>query len=130
MKPGKPLAFGEVRKAGGKAWFIGLPGNPVSAFVTVLIVVRPFILRLQGRSEVTPRSFALRADFDWSRPDARAEFLRGRMNGEGGVELYPNQGAGVITSLCWGDGLVLNQPGQAISRGDRVRFVPYAELLS
>ena len=130
IKPGKPLAFGEVRKADGKAWFIGLPGNPVSAIVTFLIMVRPFVLRLQGLTDVTPRSFTLRADFDWPRPDVRAEFLRGRMNDDGGVDLYPNQGAGVVTSLCWGDGLVFNKPGLAVARGDSVRFVPYAELLS
>jgi molybdopterin molybdotransferase len=134
IKPGKPLAFGEVRRSagngGGKAWFIGLPGNPVSAMVTFMIMVRPFVLRLQGVSDVTPRAFDLRADFDWPRPDVRAEFLRGRINGQGGVELYPNQGAGVVTSLCWGDGLVMNPPAQAIKPGDRVRFVPFAELLS
>ncbi|UCV02036.1 gephyrin-like molybdotransferase Glp [Dechloromonas denitrificans] len=130
IKPGKPLAFGEVRRPGGKAWFIGLPGNPVSAIVTFLIMVRPFVLRLQGVSDVTPRSFSLRADFAWLRPDVRAEFLRARMNDKGGVELYPNQGAGVLTSLCWGDGLVFNKPGLAINQGDSVCFVPYAELLS
>nr|MBL8411480.1 molybdopterin molybdotransferase MoeA [Dechloromonas sp.] len=130
IKPGKPLAFGEVRREGGKAWFIGLPGNPVSAIVTFLIMVRPFVLRLQGVTEVTPRGYTLRADFEWLRPDARAEFLRGRMNDQGGVDLYPNQGAGVVTSLCWGDGLVMNKPGLAINKGDSVRFVPYSELLS
>lgn len=130
IKPGKPLAFGEVRREGGKAWFIGLPGNPVSAIVTFLIMVRPFILRLQGVADVTPRAFNLRADFDWLRPDVRAEFLRARMNDNGGVALHPNQGAGVVTSLCWGDGLVLNKPGLAINKGDSVRFVPFSELLS
>jgi molybdopterin molybdotransferase len=130
IKPGKPLAFGEVRRDGGKAWFIGLPGNPVSAIVTFLIMVRPFILRLQGVAHVTPRAFNLRADFDWLRPDLRAEFLRARMNENGGVELYPNQGAGVVTSLCWGDGLVMNRPSLVINQGDSVRFVPYSELLS
>ncbi len=131
IKPGKPLAFGEVRRsAGGKAWFVGLPGNPVSAFVTFLLVVRPFILRLQGVSEVMPFSFNLRADADWLRADARAEFLRGRMNGHGGVELYPYQGAGVLTSLCASDGLIVNPPGQVIQRGDSVRFIPYSALLS
>ena len=130
IKPGKPLAFGEVRREGGKAWFIGLPGNPVSAIVTFMIMVRPFILRLQGVADVTPRAFNLRADFDWLRPDVRAEFLRARMNDNGGVELHHNQGAGVVTSLCWGDGLVLNKPGLAINKGDSVRFVPFSELLS
>ncbi|MGA9395324.1 MAG: molybdopterin molybdotransferase MoeA, partial [Azonexus sp.] len=130
IKPGKPLAFGEVRRDGGKAWFIGLPGNPVSAMVTFMIMVRPFVQRLQGISDVTLRSYAVRADSDWQRPDVRAEFLRGRINGEGGVELYPNQGSGVVTSLCWGDGLVMNPPALAFKRGDIVRFVPFAELLS
>ena len=131
IKPGKPLAFGSVRKeGGGEAFFIGLPGNPVSAIVTFLVMVRPFLLRLQGVADVAPHSFALRADFDWPRPDARLEFLRVRMNGEGGVDLHPNQGSGVVTSLVWGDGLVVNPPGQAIARGDSVRFIPFAELLS
>ncbi len=133
IKPGKPLAFGEVRRngdGGGKAWFIGLPGNPVSAIVTFLVMVRPFVLRLQGVADVAPCAFDLRADFDWPRPDARREFLRARLNGLGGAELYPNQGSGVVTSLVWGDGLVVNPPGQAIARGDTVRFIPFAELLS
>ena len=130
IKPGKPLAFGEVRRDGGKAWFIGLPGNPVSAMVTFMVMVRPFVLRLQGVSDVTPRAFAMRADFDWPRPDVRAEFLRARINDQGGVDLYPNQGSGVVTSLCWGDGLVINPPALAVERGDSVRFVPFAELLT
>ncbi|HRH14194.1 MAG TPA: molybdopterin molybdotransferase MoeA [Azonexus sp.] len=130
IKPGKPLAFGEVRREGGKAWFIGLPGNPVSAMVTFMVMVRPFVLRLQGVSDVTPRAFVLRADFDWPRPDVRAEFLRARINDRGGVDLYPNQGSGVVTSLCWGDGLVINPPALAVKRGDSVRFVPFAELLT
>ncbi|MDD2741141.1 MAG: molybdopterin molybdotransferase MoeA [Rhodocyclaceae bacterium] len=130
IKPGKPLAFGEVRREGGKAWFIGLPGNPVSAIVTFLIMVRPFVLRLQGVANVTPRAFNLRADFDWLRPDVRAEFLRVRLNDSGAAELYANQGSGVVTSLCWGDGLIINPPAQAIHNGDSVRFVPFSELLS
>jgi len=131
IKPGKPLAFGEInRNDGGKAWFIGLPGNPVSAMVTFLVLVRPFILRLQGVADVAPRRFPLRAEFDWPRPDSRAEFLRGRMTDDGGVELFSNQGAGVVSSLCWGDGLVLLRPEQAVQRGDTVSFAPFSELLS
>ena len=84
VKPGKPLAFGEVRRDGGNAgnaFFLGLPGNPVSSFITFLLFVRPFILRLQGVSgPVAPRSYAMRADFDWIKPDRRNEFLRARLN--------------------------------------------------
>ena len=136
IKPGKPLAFGAVRrsaeggKGNGEAWFIGLPGNPVSAFVTFLVLVRPFVLRLQGVTDVAPRGFALRADFDWPRLENRTEFLRCRINAEGGLELFRNQGSGVATSLCWGDGLVQAPPDRPIARGDRVRFIPFSELLS
>ncbi|MBS1159792.1 MAG: molybdopterin molybdenumtransferase MoeA [Proteobacteria bacterium] len=130
FKPGRPLAFGEVRRPGGKAWFIGLPGNPVSSIVTFLMMVRPFVLRLQGVAEVTPRVLTLRADFDWLLPDARTEFLRARMNDTGGVEIHPNQGAGVVTSLSWANGLVVNPPAAVVKRGDSVRFIPFWELLS
>jgi molybdopterin molybdotransferase len=131
LKPGKPLAFGEVRRADGThAWYLGLPGNPVSAFVTFVLTVRPFLLRLQGATDVSVRPVALRADFDWPRPDRRREFMRVRRNAQGGLELYPNQSSGVLTSVAWGDGLVDNPPGQAIRRGDTVAFLPFTELLA
>lgn len=130
IKPGKPLAFGEVFRTenAGRAWFIGLPGNPVSAMVTFMMLVRPFILRLQGVSDVLPQTYRLRADFEWTRPDQRNEFLRARMNANGGVDLFANQGAGVLTSLCWGNGLIINPPSTTIAFGDTVTFLPFAEL--
>jgi molybdopterin molybdotransferase len=130
-KPGKPLAFGTVRRAeGGDSWFIGLPGHPVSSIVTFLIFVRPFVLRLQGIADVLPRALNLTADYDWPKPDARREFLRARLSERGTVELFPNQGPGVLSSLAWGTGLVDNPPKQAVRRGDLVRFIPFSELLS
>jgi len=130
VKPGKPLAFGEVRRDDGAAFFIGLPGNPVSSFITFLLFVRPFILRMQGvTGSVEPRSYAMRADFNWPKPDRRNEFLRVRTNAGGGLDIFPNQGSGVLTSTVWGDGLVDNPPGQAIAAGDIVRFIPFSELL-
>jgi len=129
-KPGKPLAFGEIPRPDGKAWFIGLPGNPVSAIVTFMMTVRPFVLRLQGVEKVMPQVLTLTAEFDWPRPDVRREFLRARLNEAGGVELFPNQGAGVQTSLVWSNGIVDNPPGHAVKRGDQVRFIPFSELLS
>jgi molybdopterin molybdotransferase len=129
VKPGKPLAFGEVRRAEGNAFFLGLPGNPVSSFITFLLFVRPFLLRLQGvAGPVEPRALPLRADFDWPRPDRRNEFLRARLNDAGGLDLFPNQGSGVLTSTVWADGLIDNPPGQAIAKGDIVRFIPFAAL--
>ncbi|GIZ53984.1 molybdopterin molybdotransferase MoeA [Noviherbaspirillum aridicola] len=129
IKPGKPLAFGEVDRAGQPpAFFLGLPGNPVSSFVTFLLFVRPFLLRLQGVGKVMPDSFMLRADFDWPRADRRNEFLRAKVNAEGGLDLFPNQGSAVLTSAVWGSGLIDCPPGQAIARGDLVRFIPFSEL--
>ena len=124
MKPGRPLAFGKIRNAS----FIGLPGNPVSSFVTFLIFVRPFLLKTQGRLDVIPRAIQARADFDWPEPDARREFLRVKWNVKGGLDLYPTQDSAVLASTAWADGLVDNPPGRGIRRGDPVRFLAYSEL--
>ena len=124
MKPGRPLAFGRV----GACAFIGLPGNPVSSFVTFLIFVRPFLLRTQGVSQVAPRAIDARADFDWIEPDPRQEFLRVKSNANGGLDLYPTQDSAVLTSTAWADGLVDNPPNRSIRKGDRVRYLPFAEL--
>ena len=134
IKPGKPLAFGAVRKSSenqdGETWFIGLPGNPVSSFVTFLLFVRPFILRLQGRDTGMPQSYPMRADFDWLKGDRRNEFLRVKINAQGGLDLFPNQSSGVLTSASWGDGLVDCPPGQAFKAGDMVKYIPFNALLS
>ena len=134
IKPGKPLAFGTVRKSDepkdGEAWFIGLPGNPVSSFVTFLLFVRPFILKLQGRDTSSPQSYLMRADFDWPKADRRNEFLRVKINTQGGLDLFPNQSSGVLTSASWGDGLVDCPPGQAFKAGDLVKYIPFNALLA
>jgi molybdopterin molybdotransferase len=141
MKPGKPFAYGQVRRGAGSAddsgapaagmcHFIGLPGNPVSSFVTFLLLVRPFLLRLQGVRHVAANSIAAGADFTWFRADKRREFLRVRRKPCGKLELFSNQSSGVLTSAVWGDGLVDNPPGQTIAPGDVVRFIPFSELLS
>ena len=141
MKPGKPLAFGAVRRGGGdaapagqasaagEALFVGLPGNPVSSFVTFLVAVAPLLRAMQGLPAALPQGLLLRADFDWPRPDRRREFLRVRVNGSGGVELFPNQSSGVLTSTVWADALVDNPPGQAVARGDLVRVWPLQEMI-
>ncbi len=142
MKPGKPLAFGHVRNdmrndmrndgpngQPGPALFMGLPGNPVSSFVTFLLAVAPVLRALQGMPDADAAPLLLRADFDWPKPDRRREFLRVRVNSSGGLELFPNQSSGVLTSTVWADGLVDNAPGQSISRGDTVRFLPLDSLV-
>jgi len=131
IKPGKPLAFGAVnRPDGSSAYIVGLPGNPVSSFLTFLLMVRPLLLRLQGATALAPTRTPLRADFDWPRPDKRREFLRVRRNGRGGLDLFPNQSSGVLTSAVWGDGVVDNPSGQAIRNGDAVEFIAFAEWLA
>ena len=134
IKPGKPLAFGGVRRADGSvALFIGLPGNPVSSFVNFLLAVVPVLRVMQGAdasvAQALPKGLAMRADFDWPKADKRREFLRVRVNADGALELFSNQSSGVLTSAVWGDGLVDNPGGQVIRRGDTVRFMPFAELM-
>lgn len=126
IKPGKPFAYGRV----ATAHFIGLPGNPVSSFVTFLLLVRPFLLQLQGVSELAAKPITMMANFNWPRADRRREFLRVRRNAAGGLDLFTNQSSGVLTSAVWGDGLVDNPPGCAIAPGDVVRFIPFSELLA
>jgi molybdopterin molybdotransferase len=125
IKPGKPFAHGRV----DAAHFIGLPGNPVSSFVTFLLLVRPFLLRMQGVQDVALPTQPLRADFDWPRADRRQEFLRVRRNAKGGLDMFPNQSSGVLTSVVWGDGLLDNPPGRTIARGDTVQCISLSDLL-
>ncbi|WP_374519570.1 gephyrin-like molybdotransferase Glp [Hydrogenophaga sp.] len=141
MKPGKPFAYGQVRRDAGAGadvatpcHFIGLPGNPVSSFVTFLLLVRPFLLALQGVSDARllglPQPVQLPAHFDLPRADKRREFLRVRRNAAGGLDLFPNQSSGVLTSAVWGDGLVDNPAGTTIAHGDAVSYLSLAELLA
>jgi molybdopterin molybdotransferase len=126
IKPGKPFAYGKV----GVAHFMGLPGNPVSSFITFLVLVRPFLLKLQGASDVTVPSVAMPAHFSWLKADKRREFLRVRRNTKGGLDLFPNQSSGVLTSAVWGDGVVDNPAGRMIAQGDKVQFIAFSDLLS
>jgi molybdopterin molybdotransferase len=127
MKPGKPFAYGKINDV----HFVGLPGNPVSSFVTFLLLVKPMLAALHGQSQFadTMQSIAARADFTWARADKRREFLRARRNANGGLDIYPNQSSGVLTSAVWADGLIDNPAGSTIASGDTVRFIPLSQLL-
>ncbi|MEJ2315408.1 MAG: molybdopterin molybdotransferase MoeA [Gammaproteobacteria bacterium] len=128
IKPGKPLVLGHVEETP----IIGLPGNPVSAFVTCLLFVRPFLLRMQGLNEVAPSSYPVTADFDWTRPGIRREFLRARVRNEEGealADIHPRQGSGVLSSTCWANGLVVIPEQTQVEKGDRVQFIPFRELM-
>jgi molybdopterin molybdotransferase len=161
IKPGKPFAYGSIAKPATTATtaitaspgvtagdissntaetmvpqdvchFIGLPGNPVSSWVTFLLLVRPFLLALQGQSpdQFTDKPISLRADFVKTKADSRREFLRARRNVAGGLDVFPNPSSGVLTSVAWADGLVDVQAGRTIAAGDMVPFLPFADLLS
>ncbi|MBC7701407.1 gephyrin-like molybdotransferase Glp [Aquabacterium sp.] len=131
IKPGKPFVFGRIRRADGShALYMGLPGNPAASFVTFLLLVRPVLGLLAGEPWCWPAPTSLRADFDWPIADKRREFVRVRRNESGGVNLYPHQGSGVLTSAVWADGLVDLAPGQTVQRGDVVSFVALSDWLA
>lgn len=133
MKPGKPFAFGQLIAASpdgsAGAFFMGLPGNPVSSFVTFQLLVRPFLMALQGQTQTQSKSYLLQANFDLPKPDKRREFLRVQRNAAGTLDLFPNQSSGVLTSVVWGDGVIDNPSMQTIQQGDWVRYFPFAEWL-
>jgi molybdopterin molybdotransferase len=130
IRPGKPVAFGRVNATP----FIGSPGNPVSLFVTFLLFVRPFLLRLQGRSDWRLQPIWVAADFDWPRPDKRREFQRARLEvdaaGTTRLSVHPSRSSGVLSSVTWANGLVVIPEGQQIRRGDRVEFLPFSEMMT
>ncbi len=132
MKPGKPFAHGHIRRADphSLAHFIGLPGNPVSSFMTFVLLVRPFLLRLQGVADVACPAQTLPAHFTVAKADRRREFLRVRRNAAGGLDLFGNQSSGVLTSAVWGDGVVDLPAGTTVAPGDAVRFLAFADLLA
>jgi len=133
MKPGKPFAFGQLNATistdAAGAFFMGLPGNPVSSFVTFQLLVRPFLMALQGLPQTQSKPYLLQANFDLPKPDKRREFLRVQRNTAGTLDLFPNQSSGVLTSVVWGDGVIDNPSMQAIKQGDWVRYFPFAEWL-
>jgi len=130
MKPGKPLAYGHVNHIP----FIGLPGNPVSVFVTFCLFARPYLLKTQGRTDIMPARLKISAAFDWNKSGPRREFLRARLmptvNGEPArVDVFRKQGSGVLTSTSWANGLVELPEHHTITKGEDVTFIPFNELL-
>jgi molybdopterin molybdotransferase len=124
IKPGKPLAFGRVAQTP----FIGLPGNPVSSFITFVMLVRPYILRTMGVQIVKPQRIAVKSAFTWTKADKRREFLRVQLNDRGEAELFHNQNSAVLTSAAWAHGLADVPAGSLIAAGDMIAFIPMSEL--
>jgi len=125
IKPGKPLAFGKYQETP----VIGLPGNPVSVFVTFTIIARPFILKMKGAANLRPPTLQAIAGFDWPKGRKRREFLRVRLDENGHLVDYPHQGSGVLTSVAWADGLAIAREHQTFAKGDLIDYLPFGGLL-
>lgn len=123
-KPGKPLAFGTVAAGKRETAFIGLPGNPVAVWSSLLTLVAPYIRRRQGLARIEPERQRLRADFGYTLKGNRLEFVRVRRNPLGGLDLYPTQDSAVISSAAWADGVALIPAGATILPGDMVEYLP------
>lgn len=131
MKPGKPLAYGHIADTP----FIGLPGNPVSAFATFMLFARPYLLKMQGATEVYPKPIWLEAGFEWNKPGFRREFARAQLVSDlqaknSQVILYSNQGSGVLTSTVWAEGFVVIPEDKVVKKGDKVAFYPFKQINS
>ncbi|WP_461482348.1 molybdopterin molybdotransferase MoeA [Porticoccus sp.] len=129
IKPGKPLAFGQVRGTP----FIGLPGNPASVFVTFAIAARPYLLKSQGASDYLPVPVPVTAGFARKHSPKRQEYLRARLvvdeQGTAQAELAGNQSSGVLSTASAGNGFVIHRLGEAINEGQTVPFLLFSELL-
>ncbi len=128
IKPGKPVALGKV----GETPFLGLPGNPVSVFVTFCLFGRPLVRRMQGEADVSTLRVPVNAAFDL-KTDGRSRYLRARIVKQGGelwAEVYGHQGSGVMYSTSWAHGLVEVPPGRQVVKGDQLMYLPYSELLA
>jgi molybdopterin molybdotransferase len=124
MKPGKPLAYGYINDTP----FIGLPGNPVSAFATFKLFAKPYLQTMQGQRNVMAEPIWLKANFSTQKPNFRREFARGKLvniHSETQVELYPNQGSGALVSTVWADGFAVIPEETIIQQGDMVAFYPF-----
>lgn len=129
IKPGKPLAFGEINDTP----FFGLPGNPVSLFVTFCLFARPYILRMQGVEQVQPQTLKVRAQFNHTKKGTRQEYVRSRLTttAQGSeVNTFGKQGSGVLSSTVWANSLTIIRPGCVITPGDLVEVIPFNELIT
>ncbi len=130
IKPGKPVAFGQLndteQTAGTPTAFIGLPGNPASVFITFLLFAHPFLMAQQHQTYRAPRGLPLAANFSWKANPKRQEYLRAKVNDAQGVDIYPNQSSGVLSSTSWAEGLVKVPINTPITQGDAVEFIPFS----
>ena len=129
IKPGKPVALGEIR---GRT-FIGLPGNPVAVMVCFLLLARPLLLGLMGAGPSTPLAVPVKADFSFRHKPGRREWLRARLENRAGTlwaQKFPLESSGVLSSMVWAEGLVaVPEDLGDVAVGDVLDFVSFAEVL-
>lgn len=128
LKPGKPLAFGQV----GETPVMGLPGNPAAVLVTFMMIVAPFLRQMQGQERPEPSPLWLPVDFDVERPSQRREFVRARLSStatDTRVRRHPNQSSGMLSSACWAEGLAVVPENQTLRQGEPIAYYPFSELL-
>jgi molybdopterin molybdotransferase len=129
IKPGRPVALGQI--AGVP--LIGLPGNPVAALVTFVVLGRPLILRLAGAAGFVPRLFPVRAGFAYRKRPGRREYVRASLQRDGKdlvAVKYPRDGAGILSSITRSDGLVvLDEETSDLAPGMTVDFLPFSEVI-
>ncbi len=128
LKPGKPLAFGSIHHANERTPILGLPGNPVSAFVTFCLFAQPVLSKMAGQTSTLPKPWHVPANFAVTKVRTRPEYARAK-RGEHGIELFNNQSSGVLSSLHWAEGLVLIPAHTTIAQGDAVEYFPFSELI-
>ena len=129
IKPGRPIALGRI----GDAAFIGLPGNPVAAMVTFMVIARSVLLMLMGASETVAPRYPISADFSHKKKMGRREWVRAILSetAEAGlsVQKFRSSGAGILTSMVAADGLVeLPEDIESVAPGDVVQFLPFNEV--
>jgi molybdopterin molybdotransferase len=129
LRPGKPVLFGQV----GGAAMLGLPGNPVSAMVTFLMIGLPVIQALLGAPNRPAPGFIVALDSGMTKSPKLREFPRARLSWADGApraELYRDQSSNLLTSLSWADGILDLPAGISdFKAGDSVIYRPFAALL-
>ena len=127
MKPGKPLAYGKVKQTP----FIGLPGNPVSSFVTFCIFSLPFIKKMQGNSNYESKILKVKTNFDCKRAKPRREYARVRIDHSTETplaNLFPKQGSDVMSSVVWADGIIEIPENTTFETGTILNYYSMSEL--
>jgi molybdopterin molybdotransferase len=129
IKPGRPVALGQVHGVP----LIGLPGNPVAALVTFVVLARPLILKLAGAAASAPRLFPVRAGFAYRKKPGRREYVRASLRREGKdlvAAKYPRDGAGILSSITQSEGLVIvDEETGDVTAGMTVDFLPFSEVI-